>query len=115
MGGDQGEKSNSEEEEAEDQSGLRRENPLGKIPLWPPLPSSFSDVRSPLPGLTLTISTTLARERGKGNYEDDIAERQPRQRPGETVISAIREEPCIESHEDLCRLYLHSQRRRGRK
>ena len=31
------------------------------------------------------------------------------------MISAIREEPCIESHEDLCRLYLHSQRRRGRK
>ena len=55
--------------------------PSTKIPLWPPS-GSFSNSRSPLPGLTLTISTTLTRERGKGNYEDDIAERQPKQRPG---------------------------------
>ena len=36
--------------------------PSTKIPLWPPS-GSFSNSRSPLPGLTLTISTTLLRER----------------------------------------------------
>ena len=54
-------------------------------------------------------------EWGRGNYEDDIAERQPRQRPGETVISARDVRSRVLSLTRICADYLHSQRTRGRK